>query len=508
MANTPWTFSIEDTSSVIAYSPHGDGGSGEWTSTGWQPWFSDIGFMPGDKQALDGTGSSLHITAFPGAALSLQFYGTGIALYGNATCPYDVAVDDAPATTQDATYGRLYFDNTLVKGMHTVKLTAHASESNPLSFDRADILLTDAPPRWNTFLATQTDVVDYDDNWHLTSDWQIPSKSNPMPFYQKNKASNTASFTTSFQGSGIALYGARNWGNGLYTVTLDGVKSQYNSSTMWLIGDVLMFYQFGLDPSTTHNVTLTASGVQTDFRFNSLVVFTPNNTDVSSIPGATSPSPNSSRTIPTSPTSPGSTDGPASPQASTQRPNSGVIAGAVIAGVAALAILVAIIFWCMRYSRRRRNSETFRTTPSPVTLPINQTGPPSPVTSHSGLTWCTTSSPSRRPSSKGQPPSHRPQLPPDLPPTSMLESGERSLSHSAHDGAPTFSATVPVAVPVPAASVPARSNPAETSSSVLVERLAQSIADRINSNRGNREDVSTYSGYERERFGPPPQYES
>ena len=48
---------------------------------------------------------------------------------------------------------------------------------------------------------------------------------------------------------------------------------------MWLIGDVLMFYQFGLDPSTTHNVTLTASGVQTDFRFNSLVVFTPNNTE-------------------------------------------------------------------------------------------------------------------------------------------------------------------------------------------------------------------------------------
>lgn len=56
-------------------STQGDGGSGDWTSTGWQPWFSDIGFMPGDKQALDGTGSSLHITAFPGAALSLQFYG-------------------------------------------------------------------------------------------------------------------------------------------------------------------------------------------------------------------------------------------------------------------------------------------------------------------------------------------------------------------------------------------------------------------------------------------------
>ena len=51
----------------------GDGGIGDWTSTGWQPWFSDEGFSKSGGEF--GTGDTLHITAFPNASLDFIFYG-------------------------------------------------------------------------------------------------------------------------------------------------------------------------------------------------------------------------------------------------------------------------------------------------------------------------------------------------------------------------------------------------------------------------------------------------
>ncbi len=75
-----------------------------------------------------------------------------------------------------------------------------------------------SPPEQTTVLATDTDTIHYDTNWARNTNWQIPSKNNPVPFYQKTKSATAASFSSSFQGSGVALYGARNWGNGIYSV--------------------------------------------------------------------------------------------------------------------------------------------------------------------------------------------------------------------------------------------------------------------------------------------------
>ena len=59
----------------IAYSLFvaGDGGAGDWTATGWQPWYSDEGFNTGGGNL--GSGQSLHITNFPNASLDFTFYG-------------------------------------------------------------------------------------------------------------------------------------------------------------------------------------------------------------------------------------------------------------------------------------------------------------------------------------------------------------------------------------------------------------------------------------------------
>ncbi|KAI0769877.1 hypothetical protein C8Q74DRAFT_1369127 [Fomes fomentarius] len=496
MTSTPWTFTVDDTSSVITYTPHGDGGSGDWTSTGWQPWFSDIGFMPGDRQALYAAGWSQHITAFPEASLSFQFYGTGIALYGNATCSYDITVDD-DKTSHDNTYGLLFSDDTLSKATHTLTLTAHASGTNPFSFDRADVHLTDAPPEQTTVLATDADTIHYDTNWSRQTNWQIPSKDNPAPFYQKAPSATSASFSSSFQGSGVALYGARNWGNGIYSVKLDGVETQYNSSTMWLMGDTLMFYQYGLDPSATHALTLTARGSQADFRFNSLVVFTPNGTTTSPIPGASLTSSNLG-----APTSVGSVDGQSSPQASSHLVTPGVLAGAVISSIAGVVILAALIWFCVLRRKRRApepatdgdSASTTALKPDYIAPAMVQTDLLSPgdTTQSAPLRWHASVSPLSltAKTSKERLEGHHPRL---SPPDSQSSEGSRIRREQSQ---------TPIGTPpMTPSSVPASSSNGGTAaaSSVLVERLAQSIAERIN----RRGDTSLYYDHDI----PPPQYQ-
>ena len=42
--------------------------------------------------------------------------------------------------------------------------------------------------------------------------------------------------------------------------TLDGVPQDYNASTYWLVGNSLLFFQSGLDPSKQHEVILINTG--------------------------------------------------------------------------------------------------------------------------------------------------------------------------------------------------------------------------------------------------------
>ena len=48
----------------------------------------------------------------------------------------------------------------------------------------------------------------------------------------------------------------------------------YNASTMWLIGDALLYYQDGLDPTATHTVSINPNvGGGLKFWLNSVTVF-------------------------------------------------------------------------------------------------------------------------------------------------------------------------------------------------------------------------------------------
>ena len=124
----------------------------------------------------------------------------------------------------------------------------------------------------------------------------IPNASHPQPFYQVDGPTQ-ASVTFSFQGTGVALNGTRDWGGWTYSVVstrvevmripahcatstqdLDDNVANYNGSTQWFIGDTLLFYQDGLDANKTHTLKLTpTTGTNIQFRLSTVTILNAQN---------------------------------------------------------------------------------------------------------------------------------------------------------------------------------------------------------------------------------------
>ncbi|TBU42207.1 hypothetical protein BD309DRAFT_991860 [Dichomitus squalens] len=481
--------SIDDSSSFINYRPHGDGGVGNWTSTGWQPWYSDKGFNTAGGEL--GTGQSLHITGFPNASLDFTFYGTEVALYGNANCSYDVSVDGSLQSFQAASGPELFHMTALDEKTHNVTLVAHASDGALFSFDWADItrpLPGEDIPSSQVFAATDPTFFEYRGDWSQKTDpnGQIPSESHSAPYYQVQ--SSPASLSFAFQGSGVSVNGSRNWGGYTYDVTLDDATTSYNESTMWLIGDALLFYQDGLDPSATHTVNITPKvGDGLIFWLNSVTVH--GGLNATSTNSSTSPS----STLQTSSTASGSASATSNP--STSQPNSahssdaGRIAGGVIGGLAGLAILTgALVF----YFRRRRVPAPARDPPVPAVSPY-------PDVADVAITTARETAPPmmseiRKLAVEGlaatrannQPPSSSAYSASSAPPSSGIVTGATA--------APAVSPTSP------------RLSQGPGSEAAVVDRLIQLIADRIERTRAptaSRSDFSAGSDSMPPEYPPP-----
>ncbi|KAL1951215.1 hypothetical protein VTO73DRAFT_364 [Trametes versicolor] len=467
-----WTVSIDDSSPLIQYLPHGDGGVGDRTSTGWQPWFSGSGGF-NTAGGNDGVGASYHVTAFPGARFDLLFYGTGVSLLGNTSCSYTVSIDGASESLQ-ATEGTLYSKDGLSVGTHNVSVTADASASGQFWFDRADIsrpLPAGAgAPTSVVYQATNTTFLKYSGDWKVQNDpnGQIPSKDHPEPFQEVQDAPASVSF--SFQGSGVAVNGSRNWGGFTYDVNLDGNVSTYNASTMWLIGDALLYYQEGLDPQTTHTVNITPRvGGGLKFWLNSVTLLADSG---NAIAGGTNSSNSSTPTSTSSASSiPSTTGSPVNDSTSaSKKTNVGVIVGPIVGGIAVLLILAALALW---YRRRRRTASTAYTkaqfSPSPYVLPSPS---PTPATQEAGASAPGTPRPSKLAAEANSP--YAGHL-----------NAARSPQMSTHPSTSSFVSSPPPQTaqsqpPVSSgASEASSAQPQSPASAAAVDRLIQIIADRI-----------------------------
>ncbi|KAL6304916.1 hypothetical protein BKA93DRAFT_848112 [Sparassis latifolia] len=329
MSSSVWNYTIDDSSSYLTYTPHGDGGIGDWTHTGWQPWYSESGGWntAGGNYA---TGTSLHITSFPGASVELQFYGTSIYVFGTSNSSYNVALDSSISSNLTPLSGDLLFmQEGLSRGTHFLNLTARpeSNSSQQLALDSLIIsqkMAKDESVPIPVIYDNMNASLLYRGNWSVPPlNNQIPNTTDPKPYHET--AFMGASVSLNFTGIAIAINGTRNWGNGIYNVTLDGISTQYNGSTMWLVSDALLFYQSGLNADQTHTLELISTAPNSyNLWLNSITAFAPN---------ITTPNPRAT--------------------GSAKKTNVGVIVGPIIGAIAALLLLGAA-FWWWRRSRRVR----------------------------------------------------------------------------------------------------------------------------------------------------------
>ena len=144
------------------YRPAGDGGLGNETRNGWQPYYTEAGGFI-STYGNSAAGESLHITALAGSSFWFQFYGASAypayilvpsqspgsgqlaSLYGTANCSFDVAID-GNSTTLNPADGLLYQSGTLdEQQLHNFSLVAHATVGNAFSFDRVDVTRSHLP---------------------------------------------------------------------------------------------------------------------------------------------------------------------------------------------------------------------------------------------------------------------------------------------------------------------------------------------------------------------------
>ncbi|GBE77513.1 hypothetical protein SCP_0103880 [Sparassis crispa] len=330
--------SLSDDSSVLEYTPYSEGslegGVEAALQAGWIAWYSgsqtNFNTVGGESAA----GDSYHITSFPGASVELQFYGTGVSLYGFANCSYQATIDSGGVRqySPEDNLDKLLFTtgtDSLTPGTHFVNLTAlpNPNSTQQLSFDNA--VVSDATlaqePIPVVYNNSDYEVLQYDGTWTVpTVVAGIPNTSDPSPFHQTVQYGSSVSMN--FTGaSAVIVKGPRNWGHAGYNVSLDGINSQYNASSYWLIGDSLLFYQRGLDVNETHYLDVIDTSPNGDkFILNYITVFNKNTIE------------------------------PSSNFSVKKSVNAGVIVGPVVAGVVVLVLLALIV---MRHRRRKIRPE-------------------------------------------------------------------------------------------------------------------------------------------------------
>ncbi|KAJ7292901.1 hypothetical protein C8J57DRAFT_1210596 [Mycena rebaudengoi] len=347
-----WNVTIDDTSPFFTYKPYADG-SNSGLANGWIPWYSGSNFITQNGQG--GDGDSYHLTSLNGAQVNLVFYGTGVFLYGKTNGSYGITVDDQDFPSDSRTSSGLLFAGTgLKEGTHSgmaaltggyiatkqipaVTLTVKATDSSQqMSFDQCGYLNSIGDQAF----VDNTDMtrLEYTGNWASSTAPGIPNSSVTHSWQETFDAGARVTMNIEPGAVGVSIWGMANWGNWLYTVSLDGgSESTYNGSTFWKVPDALLFFQSGLDPTKSHTVTLKNLTPKMKLALNSIRTY---NIPSRLQSGSTSVSASSSST------------GASAPGHSSV--SVGIIVGPIL-GVAALAF-VAVFFFCWFRSRRSINT--------------------------------------------------------------------------------------------------------------------------------------------------------
>ncbi|KAJ6594210.1 hypothetical protein B0H19DRAFT_1246903 [Mycena capillaripes] len=334
-------FSVDDSSPTVIYAPFGDTFSTPDLSAGWNPHWQDLGFSSAILGST-GSGTSLHITAFNGASLQIQWKGTGITLFGNVTqSSYSITIDNQPTdnTSADPANNTLIDIINLEDKLHSLSLTVQ-TDGGPDSLFQFDRALISAPPSpSNVSSSNFTQQTLNESSVALHGQWSFSDSS-----HQSTTIGDSASFQ--FTGTSFQLMGSTSPQAGDYSVQLDdGVTTVFSAKSSFSQPDSLLFFASGLDAEVNHTLKLVnIEGATVVIPVGAASVWA-----LAETPSAPSSSASAS-------SSPSSSASNSSALVQTGLP-SGTIAALVLAGVLIffVAICALLYFFLYRPYRRRQH---------------------------------------------------------------------------------------------------------------------------------------------------------
>ncbi|KAF8971212.1 hypothetical protein BDZ97DRAFT_1914217 [Flammula alnicola] len=252
------TFSVDDTSPTISYSPLRDTFSTPNLSAGWNPYFNLSGFAV--LQGETGNGTSQHITSLDGASLALQWHGTGITLMGNATqASYAITVDGTLIPPSPVPSDNVLTNiQGLNDSVHNITLTAQIPQgqnppnSSMLVFDKAVIFSSPLPVADNIGFKNQT--ID-DNDIAFLGRWSVVNASSGIYEFHTSKTAGDRAVTT-FNGTTFLMLGQTSPLAGNYSVILDNTTVTLSGRSSFTQDDSLLFFASDLDPNALHTVTV------------------------------------------------------------------------------------------------------------------------------------------------------------------------------------------------------------------------------------------------------------
>lgn len=259
MAN-PLQICIDDMSPTITYYPFADTFGTPDLLAGWNPYYTDSGYAA--YQGQIGVGTSLHRTSLDGASCSVQWNGTGIRLYGNASqASYNLTLDGTPVQTHSSSPadGILADLQNLSDTIHTLILTVQTSSSPSadsfVDFDKACVTFTSAPDDNNSTLVTQTfkdtDIA-FLGQWSYVS--AIDTISQNLSFHYSVNTGDR--FQITFQGRAISLIGIVSDATGKYSVTMDNQTTTLSGESSFFYPDALLYYATDVDDTRQHQLVV------------------------------------------------------------------------------------------------------------------------------------------------------------------------------------------------------------------------------------------------------------
>ncbi|PCH36712.1 hypothetical protein WOLCODRAFT_140558 [Wolfiporia cocos MD-104 SS10] len=368
-----YNISLSDQSAFLRFFPQRDGP----LNTMWNVTYSGSNYADWSTSNNFGIGTSSHNTTFIGAYLLVDWTGTGIWFDGTMEDgAYTVQIDDGSSTVgTGATNGVLFGQDGLPYGPHQANLTV-IKNNTVASITGATITVGMGEP--GTILEQRT-INTTIEQFQITGNpffsangtgWSpeilYTDQQHSYPCIETNQVGSTVSFNLN-ESVGFALYGSDDYQQGLFTVnvTIPGQPTpsylpnastqRYSPKSQWTALNQLKFLATGMNRSETYNVVITNTG--STFNLASVVAY-------DAVPNATASS-SSTSSKPTSSAGAVSTS-----RAQSHSVKGGVIAGATIGAVLAVAIVSALIFLAtMRRRRHRANLEAALALPTSYPKP-------------------------------------------------------------------------------------------------------------------------------------------